>query len=188
MVDPYASKVLSKDHHERLVADLDQFACDANIQPHWIYTALPKELSPDVRKYLVNYRKLSAAGALAGMCFTRKGLHGLSSDVVMSALAGCLVRNFIRARVMTMTNVVQAIADKNPPKVSCLLIPNFFYSSSEGGALASWQVSAVYDLLIARRVAGHQTLIYVSDMAMLGKEYGLAMQELVSTHFQIIGG
>jgi len=41
MLDPYAYGVLTKEHHERLVADLDGFASDAGIPPHWVYMRVP---------------------------------------------------------------------------------------------------------------------------------------------------
>ena len=35
---------------------------------------------------------------------------------------------------------------------------------------------------------GQQTIIYVSDLNMIGKEYGLAIQSLIRNNYTIIGG
>ena len=187
MVDPYASGVLQREHHDRLVADLDNFARDAGIQPRWIYEPLPKTVSADEIDYLRRFRRHIASGDVAGLCLTRKS--GIKSiDQHMSALAGCLVRNFVRARVMTLGAVLDHLAAKDMPDLTCLLVPNFFHSAAEGGTIASWQVSALHDLLVARAAAGLQTILYASDLNLLGKEYGLALKGLIDAHYVKIGG
>jgi hypothetical protein len=184
--DPYASGVLRKDHHDRLVADLDNFARDAGIVPHWICEPMP-EMDEKLETYLRRFRHHAGEG-VAGVVLSKKSKLPMTVDQYMSAIAGCLVRNFIRARVMTLGSVLDAHAAGSMPNISCLLIPNFFYPASEGGTIASWQVSALHDLLVARQVAGQQTIIYASDLNLLGKEYGLAFRELIDAHYTEIEG
>ena len=180
--DPYASGVLSKDHHERLVADLENYARDAGITPQWICEPMP-EMSEQVETYMRRFRHHANEGVVSGVCYSKRSKLPLPPDQYMSAMAGCLVRNFIRARVMTLGSVLDACSTRSLPNLSCLLIPNFFYPAAEGGTIASWQISTLHDLLVARQVAGQQTNLYASDLTLLGKEYGLAFRELIDAHY-----
>jgi hypothetical protein len=185
--DPYASGVLVKEHHDRLVADLDNFARDAGIQSRWIYAPLPDTVTEGERAYLKAFRAHCASGAVAGLCYTKKAKLYLPVDQYMSAIAGCLVRNFVRARVMTLGSVLDHQSAGTMPDLTCLLIPNFFHPVAEGGTIAPWQVSALHDLLVARRVAGQQTIVYAADLNLLAKEYGLALRDVVVDNYRLIG-
>jgi len=185
-VDPYAFGALNAEHHARLVADLENYARDAGIQPHWIYHPLPDDVTAAERNYLRHFRK-HLAGESSGLCYTAKA--GIDSiDQRMSAIAGCLVRNFIRARVMTVGAVLDALASSSLPNLTCILIPNFFIPAADGGHLAKWQISALYDMLISRQLSGQQTVIYATDLSLLGKEYGAPMKKLIEQFFVKVGG
>jgi hypothetical protein len=184
--DPYAPGALSPEHHERLVADLENFARDAGITPNWICDPMP-DMTEQLETYMRRFRHHANEG-VAGVVFTKKSKLPLPADQYLSAIAGCLVRNFIRARVMTLGSVIDACATGGVPNISCILIPNFFYPASEGGTIASWQVSALHDLLVQRHVAGQQTILYASDLNLMGKEYGLAFRELIDAHFIEVEG
>ena len=101
----------------------------------------------------------------------------------MAAIAGALVRNFIRARVITLGAVLDEIAEDGPPEATCLLIPNFFTPKAEGGTIATWQVSALYDLLVRRGAQSLQTVICCPSIEQLGMEYGAAFSTLVNQSF-----
>lgn len=180
-VDPFAQGVLSREHHTRLVEDLDNYARDAGIQPHWIYEPMP-EMTEKVETYLRRF-KHHAGENTAGLCFSKRSKLPLPPDQYLSAVAGFLVRNFIRARVMTLGSVIDACHSATMPNVTCLLIPNFFYPQSEGGTIASWQISALHDLLVSRQVAGQQTILFASDTTLLAKEYGLAFGEMIDAYY-----
>lgn len=180
MVDPYAFGVLQKDHHAQLVADLSGYAKDAGIQPLWICKALPSSISSAERDYLRGFRRHAEEG-ISGLV-----LHGKNTGDVearMSAMAGALVRNFIRARVMTLGTMIDLLAKGEMPDIAALLVPNFFLSVAEGGTVAPWQVNALFDYLTYRHVSGMQTVLYVSDLSLLGKEYGMAFKSHIETHY-----
>lgn len=182
-VDPYKDGVLVKEHHERLVADLETYAKDAGIQPYWIYQALPDHFTKREIDYIRGFRKhANTPGAVCGLVYTGKNGVG-SIEARMSAIAGCLVRNFVRARVMTLGSVLDHLAAKTMPAISCLLIPNFFYSAAEGGTIAPWQIAALLDFMSARQLQGQQTVIYATDRMVLKKEYGLGFGQMIDTHF-----
>ena len=149
MADPYATKVLRKDAHERLVANIEAFARDAGIQPRWIWTALDETCNPDIVQWVRRFKFHQAGGQVQGFCMIRSGKDSDPAKE-MAAIAGALVRNFIRARVIALGAVLDEIAKDGPPEATCLLIPNFFTPKAEGGTIATWQVSALYDLLVRR--------------------------------------
>ena len=185
MTDPYATGVLKKDHHDRLVADLASFAKDAGIQPRWIWTALADTCGPKEVAYVRQFNRHRAEGLIQGLCFVRK-LDDVPVAPRMAALAGALVRNFVRARVMTVGTVLDLCAHSEPPDATCLLIPNFFLPKSEGGTIATWQITALYDLLTHRAAMGQQTVIFAANLAALGKEYGSAFSALVRDSYKVV--
>jgi len=180
-IDPYASGALNKKIHERLVADLENFAEDAGITPSWITEPLPKTTTQIERDYLRGFKGQFAKG-ISGLCLLSRNEQG-QNEIHTAALAGCLVRNFIRARVMTLGTILDLLAKHEMPDLSSVLIPNFFISASDGGTIASWQINALYDFLISRHTRGLQTIICISDKNTLSKEYGNAFIRLIDTHY-----
>ena len=185
MLDPYASKVLVKEHHERLVAGIEGFARDAGIQPKWIWTKLSDACGPAEVEYVRKFKFHQAGGEVQGVCLLRKS-KDVDVSPRMSAIAGALVRNLIRARVMTLGAVLDLLAAGDHIEATCLLIPNFFTPKAEGGTIAPWQVSALYDLLVHRGSLGLQTVISVSSVADMSSEYGNAFAVLVRNSFKVI--
>lgn len=183
MLDPYAAGVLKPDVHGRLVADLDNYARDAGIQAHWICDPLP-ELSDAEMSYLKQFRQHAASGDLAGMIYSSPKVK---ADQLFSALAGALVRNFIRARVMTLGTALEHLASHTMPELDCVLIPNFYAPFNDGGHIAAWQVNAIYDFLVQRQVEGLQTILYATGKQQLAKEYGAPLNRLLTEHYISIG-
>lgn len=180
--DPYATGVLQEAHHSRLVANLDGFARDAGIQPHWIWTPLKQIVSEAEIEYVRDFRKHKVEGLVQGLVYFRLTSKA-EPEKHMSALAGALVRNFIRARVMTVGNVLDAIGAGGEIEATCLLIPNFHLSKTEGGNIAKWQVQQLYDLLVNRAQRGLQTVVYTSNLGDLRADYGLAMGRLIENNY-----
>jgi hypothetical protein len=186
MFDPYASGVLKKDHHDRLVAGIKGFALDAGIQPHWIWTPLAETCnSPDEAEWVRRFRFHQASADMQGLCYVAKS-EDAEPGSRMAAIAGALVRNFIRARVMTLHAVLDALVSHEEPAATCLLIPNFFVPRTQGGGLPDWKVSMLYDLLVGRGILGQQTVIFASSLAELGKDYGSLFSALVRNHYKIV--
>jgi hypothetical protein len=126
--------------------------------------------------------ELFAAGEVHGLCYVKKSKAPDVEDR-MFALAGAMVRNFVRGRVMTVGTVLDRIASGNTPDASALLIPNFFLSKAQGGGISSWHIASLYDLLVQRAATGNQTIIYASSLTDLANEYGASFGNLVQAHF-----
>jgi hypothetical protein len=105
-VDPYATGVLDKEVHDRLVADLGTYTRDAGIQPQWVWTKLSKTCGPTEMDYVRKFRFHQDAGAVHGLCYVRESGSDADVEEHMSAIAGAFLRNFIRARVMTVHRVL----------------------------------------------------------------------------------
>ena len=180
--DPYETGMLTKDRHDRLVANLENYAKDAGIQPHWVWTPMEGKATADEKQYLIDFRQHSMRGTRSGLVYTGLNLDFDMTDH-MSLVCGLLVRNFVRARVMTLGSVVAALQETSLPDLTCLLIPNFLWSKEDGGDLPRWQVNMVYDMLVDRHARGRQTILYVSRPTVLAKEYGLPMSQLVMNNY-----
>ena len=120
--DPYATNVLNPAIHSRLVADIETYANDARIMPEAIWTPMAHACGADEINYVKRF-KFHRSEGIAGLVFTGKGDADI--DGRMRVMAGALVRNFIRARVMVATELVDAIDDDGIPDMSALLLPNF---------------------------------------------------------------
>ena len=184
MIDPYASGVLQKDVHERLVANLQGYADDAGVQPFWLYTSMKDVCSPVEIEFV---RKLPLARAeKQGAKFSMAYIGNSSNSPVemrMSAIAAALVRNFTRARVMPLGQVLEYLNDGTTPDATVLLIPNFFFSAEEGGDLKSWVKVSMLDMLYARVAQGLPTILGVSNMKMMDKQYGTQFRVFLENHY-----
>ncbi len=182
--DVYASGVLEEKHHGRLVADLDNYARDAGIQPHWIYKPLAKTCGEGVIEWTRRFRfhKLEGHSGLAMI-----GGKNVDWSDCMSAIAGALVRNFIRARVITVSRLMDEIEGNEPPtNYTCLLIPNFYIGKKQGGHLPEWRASLLLDFLLERHTAGKQTVLSVSNISNLSQEYGDGFTKLIQKNYQTL--
>lgn len=183
MHDPYASGVLVKDVHARLVADMSSVAMDANIRPHWLWTSMADAgMTESEIDWVRRFKRHENAGA----CLIGKKPSILPEER-MSAIAGALSRNFIRARVMTVLNFLDWLEDGEVPEMTCVLIPNFFIEKKITGGIAQWKTSMLQDGLMQRHAKGLMTVVYVQDMVKLGAEYGLSMQEHLVKLYDKIG-
>ena len=183
MIDPYASGVLSREVHARLVANLQGYAEDAGVQPFWLYTSMKDVCSPDEVNF-VRLLPLARADKSAKCSMVYVGNSQNSPvETRMAAIAAACVRNFIRARVMNLGHVLEIIGDGEQPAATVLLIPNFFFSIVEGGELRSWMKIGLLDMLYARQAAQLPTILHVSNMKMLDKEYGTQFRAFLENHY-----
>ena len=179
--DPYASGVLDKEVHARLVADIDRYARDANIQKRWVYTPLAETCGADEIDWVRRFKFHTSEGS-AGLCYVGK-TPAFNMETRMAAIAGALTRNFIFARLMTLNEfLMESANDGDIPDMSCLLVPNFFVEKGQ----PSWRTAALLDVLIARHTAGLQTVLYVADLIAMGKDYGNALPRHIEHLYQTL--
>lgn len=172
----YSTGLLQPEHHERLVSNLDSYARDAGIQPHWIYTPLGKSFSAPEIDYIKRFRRLERT---AGLVYVGKA-PGIAVEQHMAAIAGCLVRNYIRARVVTLGALVEDHESLAVADISALLVPNFYLSAN---SVSGWQQQIVYDTLLARAMNNRQTILYVSDVTEMAACYGHQFKRLIDESY-----
>ncbi len=178
--DPYGTGVLDKAVHDRLVADMDRFARDANIQKRWIWTPLAETCGADEIDWVRRFKFHTAEGS-AGLCYVGKS-PAFDMETRMAAIAGALTRNFIFARLMTLHELMQSVNDGDIPDMSCLLVPNFFVDKGQ----PTWRTASLLDVLIARHTAGLQTVLYSADLIAMGKEYGNGLTRHIEHLYQTL--
>lgn len=180
-MDHYASGILKPEKHGRLVANIETFAKDAMITSNWISSRLSEHCSEEEIEWLKRF-KFHKGENNYGLCLT-----GDCDDVLdrMSAMAGGLLRNFIRARVITL----HMILGDEPVDLDCtaLLIPNFFTKQGKGNTgVPGWKIGELQDLLMQRRLAGQMTILYVESMSDMASEYGAYMKRFISSNYTVI--
>jgi hypothetical protein len=180
--DPYATGVLHEAHHSRLVADLDRFAADAGIQPRWLWQSMIGVCSSEEIEFFKAFHRNRVEGNKIGLCYVGKKFDP-HVDTRMASMTAALVRNFVRARIMTVGDVLDILKDNDRPEATCLLIPNFFFSKTEGGDVASWRTAALLDMLYNRQMSGLHTVIAVSSIKLLASEYGEQFGSFIDEHF-----
>ncbi len=185
-VDPFETGVLVPEVHERLVANLEGFASDAGIAPHWIYKPLDPELPELELNYVRNFPKHRELG-LAGMCLLKSVVPVGAAEDRMSALAGAFLRNFIRAKVMTLGSALDALASGDTIDSTVLLIPNFCTGSAMETKLQEWHCRLLHDLMSERQTRGLQTVVYASELKRVSSYMGQPIADLIDSHYAVVG-
>ena len=142
--DPWATKALDATRHKRLVMQKDKYASDAGIAPHFIWTPLAETCPTEEEQSWVKRYKFHRSEGFSGLLYLGDQFDP-TIEVRMSGIAGALVRNFIRARLMSMETVYQFMKAGEAPTADCLLLPTFSAAKADDRRQA--QVS---DMLIQR--------------------------------------
>ncbi len=168
MNEAYQYGVLDPKVHSRIVADLQRYSERAGVPSEAICRGLSNYVDEREVTWVRNFLRNRTAPP-PGLAYV-----GRWTDVNnrMIGIAGCMVRNFVDARVMTAHRVVE-----ESPTATLLLIPNFYAS---GVKMPDWKVSQLTDILVGRRNAGKSTVLYVEDMTGLMAMYGNATADFVN--------
>jgi hypothetical protein len=183
-VDPYETNVLRPEVHGRLVSDISHVAQDAHIEPHWIWTKLSENVTTGEYNWVKNFAKHKGAGNY-GLCIVGNKAK-IDPTTRMSAMAGALLRNFIRARVCSVGEVIDYREHGADDRITALFVPNFFLGKAQGSSLPAWKLTHLIDVLVERRLAGLQTVVYVSDLNALSEEYGVGFTQHFKSYFTIV--
>ena len=170
--DALESGVLDPKVHRRLIHKLSEYAERAGVTPEAICTHL-REYAEDQERAWVGEYLSSRKHPPTGLAYI-----GAWRDAPtrMEGLAGCLVRNFVDARVMSSLQ----IADQSPT-ATVLLVPNFFVARS---ALTGWKVGQLVDTILARTYASKTTVLFIEDMDAMEGAYGRSIYEAVRNKFR----
>jgi hypothetical protein len=168
--DPWASGVLQHEHHDRLVANIDQIALRAGLgvqHKHLIWTRA------DLNKAEMAFCEAAVAMARhndawplkkIGICYT---LDAQQSEKRMLAMTGLLVRNFVDARVMSRMDIVAERKGGNTVEASVVMVPD--YAMPEYiETMPAWERTAMMEFVHERIREGMPTCLFVGvSMQML---------------------
>lgn len=181
--DPWENGVLDPTVHARVVMQKDKFAADAGIPAGFIWAKLD-EVCPteDERTWLKRYR-LHRKEGYSGLVFLGEGFDP-TIEVRMCGIAGALVRNFIRARVMSMEAVFQHMKTGEVPEADCLLLPTFATAKADDR-----RSSMVSDLLIERwKDPQGQTVVCAPSLEAIAKVYGGFVRDHIAATYRTVMG
>jgi len=179
----YETNVLDEQRHYRLVQELAHYATIANIPKEMILQSAKKYCLTGEMDWLKGIRHREPKKSLA---FVDIESSETAVELRMMALTAVCLRNFIDARLMTVQDVVTDYKNNTLVDPTILLIPNFFVSEEHGGFLASWDISNLMGLLISRLTAGHLTVIGISDLKSLEKEYGTLLSNHIKNNYSLV--
>jgi len=175
----FKSGVLSKEFHERLLADLTRITKRAGIPPEFVWSRLSEYCSSEEIEWVKAMKRTPASGGV----FT--GTMDVPVTDKMMAITGLCLRNFTDARYMTLQQVISALKAGTMDAPTVLLIPNFCIGKAGVDDIPQWEVSALLGLLYQRQSLGKKTLIYVGSMTALEKNYGQAFKQHIDSHYTV---
>jgi hypothetical protein len=180
--------VIDEVQHIQLLSDIAGYTRTAGIPEHYVWTSAKEYCGDDELAYIDTIKKSlhDRDGVNIGMVY-EGDVEGAAINERMMSIAGVCLRNYINAKVMTVQAVLDALkAQTMPANVSVLMIPNFFSSRADGGRIAEWEVANLLGLLYQRQQDGKHTILHVSNMKELGKEYGPSFKKHLQGKFVTI--
>lgn len=181
IVDPYESGVLDEAEHNQLVANLDLILSRAGIAGHReaVWTALSEVCGEREVEWVTNLWDHAPAGRF-GLVYDMEKIPNALARMV--ALTGCLVRNFVSARLVTLSQAVQEQKDEEHLDSEVLLIPNFF-APADARDTPAWRRTLIHELVFNRMMAGQQTVVGISDSGFLAEHYGKQTAGIIKSNF-----
>jgi hypothetical protein len=165
VVEKPSVSVLDPVRHLRLMADIDHIAGVAGINPSYIrHSMIPHCDSVEV-DYVMNFRLYR--DTVSGLLLVGK----TDIEERCFAICGAFIRNFIDARVVTLTTLLDAAESHATPDPTVLLVPNF-YMSAYGKTLPAWKIATIYDILLQRAAENKQTILGMDNFAAMKQSYG----------------
>jgi hypothetical protein len=159
--------ILDPIRHERLIKDIHGYADDARIPITMIQQSCAIYCTDDELEWLKNFKRHSEQSKY-GLVIAGNG----DPTMEMMAMAGALVRNFIRARFITMTSFLDQDADPDMLDITCLFVTNFFNHEAKSETIQQWKLPQIYDLLVRRASQGKQTVVHITDFNKMRVAYG----------------
>ena len=174
--------VLDPERHAQLIAQREEIARDAGIPVQFLWRKLPAALTAAERDWLARFHHHRTEGR-CGLLLTGEA-PALDPLQRIGALAGCLSRNFVRARVVPLLDALEAVAAGAPVAATCLMIPDFVPERAAVREAPAWRVAQLTALLTARwSRADLQTVLYAPSLADAGREYGGFVADLLRNHY-----
>ena len=157
--------VLDPVRHLRLIADLDHIAGVAGVNTSYIRESMTSHCDSVEIDYVMNFRLYRESVS---------GLLIIGKDDIEErcfAICGAFIRNFIDARVVTLTTLLDAAESHATPDPTVLIVPNF-YMSAYGKTLPAWKIATIYDILLQRAAENRPTILGMDNFLAMKQSYG----------------
>lgn len=177
--DYYQTKILNYKKHWRMVQNIGMYAEQAGIPEYFIYNTSEGILLPKDIDYLEKFGVHAEKGISGAVIPT----HDTNFIDRMYSMVGVLTRNFIEARFITLQDLIKEIKAGNPPKSKLICIPNFALDKSEGGNVATWEMSNVLSWVLNSHSQGRQLVVYVESYDYIRQQYGGVLWTHIDNHF-----
>jgi hypothetical protein len=182
-MDKLLPGILDDAVHDRLWLGRDEFCNDAGIPVEHLHTSMVGVCSEaELAYFLRGSKTLITEDHCWGLYYTGTG-YKPPVALRMSYLAGGYLRNFIRARVIVLNDLMAQIEANNPPDISVVLIPDFYTGKTDKKAMPAWKVRQLYSWLLQRWQRSQHTIIAVSNLKDLSSEWGPHVGEHISEFF-----
>lgn len=161
--------VLHPEVHKRIIEDMERVCEIANVPASFVRHSM-KSFCQETEIEWVRSFNIHRKNGEYGLLITGTD----KSETRCMAIVGTLVRNFIDARIMTLSSVITDPEEAKTPTV--LVIPNL-YMSSFGKQFTAWQIQSVYDVLLNRLTTNKPTVVCVESITGLETSYGSVFAE-----------
>lgn len=174
----YATGILNYKRHWRMVQNIGMYAEQSGIPEYFIYNSSEGILLPKDIKYLEEFGGHQEKGVSGAVLISNPNFLDR-----MYSMVGVLTRNFIEARFITLQDLIKELKAGNSPKSKLICIPNFALDKSEGGNVATWEMSNVLSWVLNSHSQGRQVVIYVEAMDYINQQYGGVLRTHIDNHF-----
>jgi len=174
----YAAGILKYQKHWRMVQNIGMYAEQAGIPEYFIYNTSEGVLLETDVAYLEEFSSQFSKGISGAVIEGKENFLDR-----MYSMVGVLIRNFIDARFITLQDLIKEIKAGNPPKSKLICIPNFALDKSEGGNVATWEMSNVLSWMLNSHSQGRQVVVYVETLDYINQQYGGVLRTHIDNHF-----
>jgi len=180
-MEQHATGVLDKDVHRRLLQDLDHVAEDAGIDKSWVAIPMGQVCRESLVRWVRRF-KFHPGERRHSVLVT---CPDEAADDVCGAVAGALLRNFIRVRVMTLHELVTAYREGEALDATCVVVPRCAPQSVGSEYQRALVTQTIFDVLGARRRGRMQTMFTASSERRVLDAYG---PEVLSAMGDVVRG
>jgi len=176
----FSLKVLDRELHERLIADIEKVCKIAGTPPFMVWTGMSPYCTPQE----INWVSKSLTSEKSGLVLV--GLQETPIEDKFMAMTAAYLRNYKDARMLTLQEVLHHIKRDDLPEPTVLLVPNFVLGKNTGGEIPQWQTSGLLGMLYQRMSQGLKTILYIDSMDNLKMNYGASFVDHLSSHYDFL--
>jgi hypothetical protein len=180
--EAFKKKHLDRDYHDALLSDLGHIAEVAGVPPSAVWSHVSTCCTASEMTWVRNLFHPSDCGLL----FVGSNFKNLVADK-MEVITGACLRNYIDARVMGIHEVINRLNNDDMPTPNVLLIPNFCMPKADNGTntVAAWESNRLLGMLESRVRKDKKTILHVTSLGDVEKQYGEAFRLLLEAKFSI---